>query len=81
MLSRFSLTAVSGGYSLVACESFSLRWLLIAENGFSPRSPRLQELGHVGSAAAAPGLYSTGSTVVAYGLSCPKACGSSWIRD
>ena len=52
--------------------------LLVAERGLSSRSPRLQELGYMGLAAAAPGLSSTGS--IASGLSCLTACGSSWIR-
>ena len=30
---------------------------------------------HVGSVAAAPGLWSSGSVLVASGLSCPAACG------
>ena len=44
----FSLVAVSGGYSSLRCEGFSLLWL-----------PRLQ---------------STGSVVVAHGLSCSTVC-------
>ena len=36
---------------------------------------QLQELPHVGSVVAVPGLYSTGSIVVVHGLSCFKGCG------
>ena len=36
---------------------------------------RLQQLQHVGSVVAAPGLQSTGPIVVAHGLSCSAACG------
>ena len=36
---------------------------------------QLQELLHVGSVVAVPGLYSTGSIVVVHGLSCFKGCG------
>ena len=34
---------------------------------------RMQALGQVGSVAAAPGLWSTGSVIVAHGLSCSEA--------
>ena len=40
-----------------------------------PRAHRLQWLRPQGSAAVAPGLSSTGSIVVAHGLSCSLACG------
>ena len=36
---------------------------------------QLQELPHVGSVVAVPGLYSTGLIVVVHGLSCFKGCG------
>ena len=45
-------------------------WLLIAV-----ASPGAQALGAQGSVVAAPGLQSTGSLVVAHGLSCSQACG------
>ena len=46
--------------------------------------PGLQQLRHVGSVVVAPRLQSTGSTVVAHGLSCSVPCaifldqGSNW---
>ena len=46
---------------------FYLWWLLLQGRG--SRAHRLQQLWHMGSAAAAPGLYSTGSIVVERGLS------------
>ena len=36
---------------------------------------QLQELLHLRSVVAVPGLYSTGSIVVVHGLSCFKGCG------
>ena len=39
-----------------------------------------QQLQHVGSAVAAPGLQNTGSVYVAHGLNYSEACGSSQIR-
>ena len=36
---------------------------------------QLQELSHADSVTVVPGFYSTGSLVVAHGLSCFKGCG------
>lgn len=46
---------------------------LVAEALLSSRASGLQELPHVGSGVAAPGLESTGSAVVAQGLPCSEA--------
>ena len=46
---------------------------LVVEYGL--QACRLQQLCHVGSVVAAPGLQSTGSVAVAHRLSCFKACG------
>ena len=70
----FSLAVASRGYSLVAmCELLTVVASPIAEQG--SRAGRLPYLQHMDSAVAAPGLQSTGSTVVAHGLSCSTACG------
>ena len=39
------------------------------------RARGLQQLQHMGSVVVAPGLQSTGSTVVVHGFSCSTACG------
>ena len=53
---------------------FSSWWLFLLQSvGCRVLGP--QWLWHMGSVAAAPGLWSTGSTVVAHGLSCSTACG------
>ena len=62
-----------GGHSLW-CVVFSLQWLLLLQR-MGSKACRLQQLRHVGSAVAAPGLQSTGSTVEANGLSCSMAHG------
>ena len=46
---------------------------LVAEHRL--QAHRLQQLWHVGSVVVACGLQSTGSVVVAHGLSCSVACG------
>ena len=46
---------------------------LVAEVLLSSRASGLQELKHVGSGVAAPGLESTGSVVAAQGLRCSEA--------
>ena len=51
------------------CSGFSLQWLLLLQSTGS-RACRLQQLWHVGSVVVAPGLQSSGSVVVAHGLSC-----------
>ena len=43
---RLSLVAASGGYSLLRCAGFSLRWLLVAEHKLQVRGP--QQLCHAG---------------------------------
>ena len=63
---RLSLVAVSGSYSLLPCVGFSLEWLLLLRSTGS----RL-----AGSVVVPPRLQSTGSVVVAPGLSCSAACG------
>ena len=45
-----SLVAASGGYSLLQCTGFSLRWLLLLQ---SNKAPGLQELWLVGCGAQA----------------------------
>ena len=46
---------------------------LVAEALLSSRASGLQELPHVGSGVAAPGLERAGSAVVAQGLPCSEA--------
>ena len=76
----FSLVAMSRGCSLVVgYMSLSLWWLLLL-CGTSSGVLRLQYLWQVTSADAAPGLWSTGSVVVAYRLALQHV-GSSWARD
>ena len=71
---RFSLVSESGDYSVVV-----VRRLLIvvsclgAEHGLWGAGASVA-VAH-GSVFVAPGLWSTGSVVVAHGLSCPSACG------
>ena len=63
------LVAASGGYSLLWCAGFSLRWHLLLWStgsrctGFSSCGMQSQQLWHAGS------------VVVARGLSCSEACG------
>ena len=61
-----SLVMAHGGYPSLWCMGFSLWWLLL-----------LRSMGSrcMGSVVVACGLYSTGSVVVVYGLSCSAACG------
>lgn len=72
--SGFSLVVASGGFSLTV-----MLWLLIevpslaVEHGSMARG--LQELQHVGSVVAAPGLQSLCSVAVAHGLSCSATWG------
>ena len=49
------------------CEGPSFQWLLLF--------PSMGSRAHRTSVAGAPGLWSTGSVVVAHGLSCSVACG------
>ena len=62
----FSLVAASGGFS--TCRARASH-----RGGFSRCGARA--LGGVGSGVAAPRLQSTGSVLVAHGLSCLAACG------
>ena len=66
------LAAVSRGCSLVECEDFLLRWLLLL-------GAQASEL--LGWVAEAPRLWNTGSIVVALGLNYSKACGIFSVRD
>ena len=76
---RFSLVAVSGGYSLLRCVGFSLQWLLLLWStgsrhaGFSRCGSRAQQLWFAGSRAQAQQLWHTG-------LVAPRHVGSSWTR-
>ena len=53
---------------------FSSEWLLLLWS-MGSRACRFQQLRHVGSVAAVPGLQSSGSMVVVHRLSCPAAYG------
>ena len=66
----FSLVSGKGGYSLVAV----LRLLIAVA---SRDAEHRQALGRVDLVVVILGRYSTGSVVVAHGLSCSPACGSS----
>ena len=74
-----SLVAVSGGYSLLQCASFSLQWLLLLHStgsrctGFSSCGTRAQQLWLTGSRAQARQLWHTG-------LVAPQHVGSSRTR-
>ena len=70
LLSHFRVRAT---FSLQGA-GFSLQWLL-SLRGTGSRAGELQQLWHVGSGVAVPGLQSTGSLIVAHGLSCLAACG------
>ena len=73
------LVAASGGYSLLRCAGFSLRWLLLLWSmgsrraGFSSCSTRAQQLWLAGSRAQAQQLWRTG-------LVAPQHVGSSRTR-
>ena len=69
-----SLVAVSGGYSSSRCVGFSLWWLLLLQSTGS-RHAGFNSCGRWASAVVARRLWSTGSVVVAHGLSCSAACG------
>ena len=66
---------------LCCCAGFSLavvhRLLFVVAALVKHRlwAHRRQELHHVGSVVMAPRLSTTGSVLVARGISCPKACG------
>ena len=75
-----SLVVTSGEYSSLWCVGFSLWWLLfVVEHGFQAHG--LQYLWHTGSVLVARRVQSTGSAVVAHGLSCSTHAGSSQTRD
>ena len=57
-----------------------MSWLLLLQ-GMGSQMHQLQQLWHMGSAVAAPRLWSTGSVVVAHGLSSSAACGIFPERD
>ena len=61
----------SAGCSLVA--GFLLRWYHLWSRGSRARG--LLGLQHMCAIVVAPGLESTGSIIVAHGLSCSEACG------
>ena len=67
MLSGFSLTAESGGFSLDAV------WACLST--VASLAVEQELLGAQASAVSAPGLQSTGSTVTVHGLSCSSTCG------
>ena len=64
----FSLVAASRGYSLGVVLGLPIAVASLTDAG--SKALRRQELGLTGSAVAAPGLWSTGSVVVVYQLSC-----------
>ena len=68
-----SLVVVSRGYSSLWCMSFSLRWLLLLKSTGS-RHAGFSSCGLRASVVVARGLWSSGSEVVAQGLSCSMAC-------
>ena len=74
-----SLVVASGGYSLLQCAGFSLRWLLLLRSmgsrhvGFSSCGTRAQQLWLAGSRAQAQQLWHTG-------LVAPRHVGSSRTR-
>ena len=69
----FSLAVVSKGHALVAGQGLLIAVAPhVAEHGLQGVR---EQLWHVGSAAAVPGLYSTGSMVMVHRLSCSVACG------
>ena len=55
------------------CMGFSEKWLLLLQ-GMAYGLCRLQQLQHMGSVVAVPGLQSTGSTAVVHGFSCSAVC-------
>ena len=68
LLRGLSLSAPSGGYSLLGCMGFSLQWLLLLQStGSRP----------VGSVVLAPRVWSTGSGVVVHRLCCSAF---QWLR-
>ena len=71
---RLSLVAASGGYSLLWCAGFSLRWLFLLRSTGS-RCMGFSSCGTRASVVVACGLQSTGSVVVAHRLSCSVVCG------
>ena len=75
-----SLVAASGGYSLLRCTGFSLRWLLLLRStgsrpaGFSSCGMQAQQLWLAGSRVQSQQLWYTS-------LVAPRHAGSSWARD
>ena len=70
----FSPVAESGGYPLAGVRGL-LTTAAPPVGSTGSRALGLQKLWLVGSVAAAPGLQSTGSVVVAHRFSCSEACG------
>ena len=69
-----SLVVASRGYSSLQCAGFSLWWLLLLWSTGS-RHVGFSNYGVRASVVVARRLWSAGSVVVAYGLSCSAACG------
>ena len=80
-----SLVAVSGGYSLLWCAGFSLRWLLLLWStgskhaGFSSCGMQAQQLWLTGSRAQAQQLWRTGLVAARHVGSSP--CALHWQAD
>ena len=70
---RLSLVVASRGYSSLQCAGFSLWWLLLLWSTGS-RHVGFSNYGVRASVVVARRLWSAGSVVVAYGLSCSAAC-------
>ena len=68
-----SLVVVNQGCCLVVCRLLIAGLLLLGSTG--SRGCKLQQLQHTDSVVVVLGLWSTGSVVVARGLSCSAACG------
>ena len=71
----FSLLVASRGYSLVMVHSFLIAMASLVSEACKLSVLRLLKLGQVDSVVVVPGLQSTGSIVVAHGLSCSAAYG------
>ena len=66
----------AGATLQLQCMGFSLEWLLLWQStGSRTCCSMFSSWQHVGSVAAAHGLQSTGSVVVAHRFSCFAACG------
>ena len=74
----FSSCGEWGLLFVVVC-GFLIVVLLVAQHRLQAHG--LQQLQHMGSVVVAPRFQSTGSIVLAHGLSCSMACGTSQIRN